>query len=53
MCMQCIILLSGKINKLLKFVPFGIVPLTASSVLQGVCSSLLRLHTLCLEAAAK
>jgi hypothetical protein len=36
-----------------KFVPFGIVPLTASSVLQGVCSSLLRLHTLRLEAAAK
>jgi len=37
----------------LKFVPFGIAPLTASSVLQDVCSSLLRQHTLRLEAAAK
>jgi len=34
-------------------VPFGIAPLTASSVLRGVCSSLLRQHTLRLEAAAK
>jgi hypothetical protein len=42
-----------KNKKMLKFVPFGIVPLTVSSVLQGVCSSLLRLHTLRLEDAAK
>jgi len=31
----------------------GIASLTASSVLQGIYSSLLRLHTLRLEAAAK
>jgi len=36
-----------------KFVPFGIAPFTAFSVLQGVCSSLLRLYTLRLENAAK
>jgi hypothetical protein len=40
-------------NKFFKFVPFGIAPVTAFSVLQGVCSSLLRLHTLRLENAAK
>jgi len=42
-----------KIKEIFKFIPFGIAPLTASSVLQGVCSSLLRQHTLRLEAAAK
>jgi len=42
-----------KKKKFLKFVPFGIAPLTASSVLQGVCSSLLRQYTLRLEVEAK
>jgi len=46
-------MLRTKINKVFKFEPFGIAPLTAFSVLQGVCSSLLRLHTLRLENAAK
>jgi hypothetical protein len=51
---RCIIWLSAEIKKkFFKFVPFGITPLTAFSVLQGVCSSLLRLHTLRLENAAK
>jgi hypothetical protein len=43
----------SKKKKFFKFVPFGIAPLTAFSVLQGVCSSLLRLHTLRLENTAK
>jgi len=50
---QCIIWLSTQKKKFFKFVPFGIAPLTAFSVLQAVCSSLLRLHTLRLENAAK
>ncbi len=35
------------------FSPYGIIAFTASSVLQGIRSSLLRLHTLRLEAAVK
>jgi hypothetical protein len=35
------------------FSPYGITTFTASSVLQGIRSSLLRLHTLRLEAAMK
>ena len=40
-------------KKFFKFVPFGIATLTTLSVLQDVCSSLLRLHTLRLENEAK
>jgi hypothetical protein len=40
-------------KKFFKFVPFGIAPLAAFPVFQGVCSSILRLHTLRLENAAK
>jgi hypothetical protein len=42
-------------NKYFKFVPFGIAPLTAFSVLNGVCSPAVAgwLNTLRLENAAK
>ncbi len=40
-------------EKIFKFVPFGIAPLTPFSVLQDVCSCILRLHILRLENAAK
>jgi hypothetical protein len=42
-----------KIKEILKICALLDCLLTASSVLQGVCSSLLRQHTLRLEAAAK
>jgi hypothetical protein len=40
-------------KEIFKFIPLGIAPLTSFSMLHGVCSSLLRLHTLRLENAAK